>query len=33
METTIVFWGHIGDSGKENGSYYLCMQLVGEATS
>ena len=22
MEATIVYWGHIGDNGKENGSYY-----------
>ena len=23
METTIVYWGYIGDNGKEHGDYYL----------
>ena len=23
METTIVYWGYIGDNGKENEKYYL----------
>ena len=22
METTIVFWGYIGNNGKENGNHY-----------
>ena len=22
METTVVYWGYIGDNGKENGNYY-----------
>ena len=22
METTIVYWGYIGNNGKENGNYY-----------
>ena len=22
METTIAYWGYIGDNGKENGDYY-----------
>ena len=26
METTIAYWGYIGDNGKENGNYdgFLC---------
>ena len=27
METTIAYWGYIGDNGKENGSYYNVLGL------
>ena len=27
METTIQYWGYIGDNGKENGSYYSILGL------
>ena len=27
METTIVYWGYIGNSGKENGNYYSILGL------
>ena len=27
METTIVYWGYIGDNGKQNGNYYSILGL------
>ena len=30
METTIVYWGYSGNSGKENGNYYSTLGLYWE---
>ena len=30
METTIVYWGYIGNNGKENGNYYSILRLYRE---
>ena len=30
METTIVYWGYIGNNGKENGNYYSILGLHWE---
>ena len=30
METTIVYWGYVGDNGKENVSYYNVLGLMPE---
>ena len=30
METTIVYWGYIGNNGKENGNYYSILGLYWE---
>ena len=30
METTIVYWGYIGSSGKENGDYSSILGLYRE---
>ena len=30
METTIVYWGHIGNNGKENGNYHSILGLYWE---
>ena len=30
METTIVYWGYIGNNGKENGNYYSILGLYRE---
>ena len=29
METAIVYWGYIGDNGKENGNYYY-WEYIGD---
>ena len=28
METTIVYWGYMGDNGKENGNYYSILGVI-----
>ena len=28
METTIVYWGYIGDNGKEQGNYYVAFRVL-----
>ena len=28
METNIVYWGYVGDKGKENGNYYLVLTIT-----
>ena len=30
METTIVYWGYIGNNGKEHGNYYSILGLYWE---
>ena len=32
METTIVYWGYIGNNGKENGNYYRRFSVQGFAS-
>ena len=27
METTITYWGYMGENGKENGNYYSILGL------
>ena len=29
MEATIIYWGYIGNNGKENGSYYNMLGHIG----
>ena len=30
METTIVYWGYVGNNGKEHGNYYSILGLHWE---